>query len=64
MTEQEIDAQIQQIAARSGQDYNALKDYYIKNNLIFSLRDRMLADKAMDAIYEKASVTEVEPAAK
>ncbi len=64
VTEQEIDTQIQQIAMRSGQDYNALKDYYIKNNQIFSLRDRMLADKAMDAIYEKATVAEVEPAAK
>lgn len=64
VNEQEIDTQIQQIAMRSGQDYKTLKDYYIQNNLIFSLRDRMLADKAMDAVYEKASVTEVEPAAK
>ena len=31
--------------------------------MIFVLRDRMLADKAMDLIYAKSKVTEVEPKA-
>ena len=29
--------------------------------MIFVLRDRLLADKAMDLVYERAKVTEVEP---
>ena len=61
VTEQEVDMQLHQIAMRSGQEFHVVKDYYSKNNLLFSLRDRLLADKAMDAIYEKANVTEVEP---
>lgn len=63
VTEQEVDGQLQQQAVRSGQDYKALKDYYVKNGLIFNLRDRLLADKAMDAIFAKANVKEIEPSA-
>jgi len=61
VTDQEVDMQLHQIAMRAGQEFHAVKDYYAKNNLLFSLRDRLLADKAMDAIYEKANITEVEP---
>ncbi|MFA9396261.1 MAG: trigger factor [Halodesulfovibrio sp.] len=61
VADQEVDMQLHQIAQRAGQEFNVVKEYYSKNNLLFSLRDRLLADKAMDAIYEKASVTEVEP---
>ncbi|MEZ0574657.1 trigger factor [Halodesulfovibrio aestuarii] len=61
VTDQEVDMQLHQIAMRAGQEFHVVKDYYSKNNLLFSLRDRLLADKAMDAIYEKANVTEVEP---
>lgn len=62
VSEQEVDDQLQQVAMRSGQDFNTLKDYYVRNGLIFNLRDRMIADKAMDAIYAKANVTLVDPA--
>lgn len=62
VSEQEVDGQLQQMAARTGQDFNAIKDHYVRNGLIFNLRDRMIADKAMDAIYAKANVTIVEPA--
>ena len=61
VADQEVDMQLHQIAQRAGQEFHVVKDYYSKNNLLFSLRDRLLADKAMDAIYEKANVTEVEP---
>jgi trigger factor len=61
VADQEVDMQLHQIAQRAGQEFNVVKEYYSKNNLLFSLRDRLLADKAMDAIYEKANVTEVEP---
>lgn len=61
VTDPEVDMQLHQIAQRAGQEFHVVKEYYSKNNLLFSLRDRLLADKAMDAIYEKANVTEVEP---
>lgn len=61
ITESEVDMHIHRQAMQHGQDFRALKEHYVQNNLIFSLRDSLLADKAMDAIYEKANVTEVEP---
>ncbi len=61
VSEQEVDMQLQQMAMQSGQDFRTVKDYYAQNNLLFGLRDRLLADKAMDAIYQKANIIEVEP---
>ncbi len=63
VTEQEVDAQIYRMAMQSRQEPSAVKDYYVKNNLIFALRDRLLADKAMEHIYSKAVVTKVAPKA-
>lgn len=63
VTEQEVDIQLRRIAMQGGQDYNAVKDYYTENNLLFALRDRMLADKAMEEIYDKAVVTMTPPKA-
>lgn len=57
VTEQEVDMQIRRTAMQSGQDYNAVKDYYTRNNLLFALRDRLLADKGMDALFASAEVT-------
>ncbi len=64
VTEQEVDMAIYHMAQSSGQDFKQLKDDYVKSGSIFTLRDRILADKAMDIIYTKAKVTEVEPAPK
>ena len=61
VTEQEMDAMLRRMAMQGGQDYNTIKDYYTKNNLLFALRDRMLADKGMDEIYAKASVKMIPP---
>ncbi len=58
--DQEVDMAIYQMAQRSGQDFKQLKDDYVNSGSIFILRDRMLADKAMEAIYAKAKVSEVE----
>lgn len=63
VSEQEVDMQLRRMALQSGQDYEAIKDYYMKNNLLFALRDRILADKAMEEIYSKALVTMVPPKA-
>ncbi|MDR2695496.1 MAG: trigger factor [Deltaproteobacteria bacterium] len=58
--EQEIDSHLYQAAMRSGGDFHALKDTYVKSGMIFHLRDRLLADKAMEAMYAKATIKEFE----
>jgi trigger factor len=60
VSEQEIDSHLYQTAMRSGEDFHALKDAYVKSGMIFLLRDRLLADKAMDAVYAKAAIKEKE----
>jgi trigger factor len=60
---QEVDLVLQKMAASTGQDFHSIKDYYEQHNLMIPLKDRVLADKAMDLIYENAQVTTVAPAA-
>lgn len=55
--QQEMDAYIRNLAQSNGQDYEKVKNFYEENNLMFALRDSLLADKAMEFIYEKAEVT-------
>jgi len=50
------------VARQHGQDLLSVKQYYEENNLIFPLKDRLLADKATELIYARAAKTEV-PAA-
>ena len=49
------------MAMRAQQDYQKVREAYQRSGLIYELRDRLLADKAMEFIYSKAVVTEVEP---
>jgi len=60
---QEVDLVLQKMAASTGQDFHSIKDYYEQHNLMIPLKDRVLADKAMELIYENATVTMVPPAA-
>ena len=60
---QEVDLVLQKMAASTGQDFHSIKDYYEQHNLMIPLKDRVLADKAMELIYENATVTIVPPAA-
>ncbi len=53
----EMDGMIQRMAQKSGQDANELRRFYEENNLMFAIKDRILADKAMDLIYDHADVT-------
>ncbi len=57
---EEIDAALTQVAMQNRQDLLSVKQYYEENNLVFPLKDRLLADKAMDYIYARADKTEVE----
>ncbi len=61
VSEGEVDLALHRMAAQVGQEFAAVKEYYTRNNLLFALRDRLLADKAMDTILEKAAVTMVPP---
>ncbi len=54
-TPQEMNAALRQIASRNGRDIKEVQEHYARNNLFPALRDRILADKAMDVIYDKAS---------
>ncbi|GAB7080390.1 trigger factor [Megalodesulfovibrio paquesii] len=59
VTEQEVDFHFRQLAARMGQDFHELKQFYSQHGLIFEVRDKLLADKAMERMYSKVNVVEV-----
>lgn len=61
VAENEVDMHLMQMCYRSGEDFKEVKEAYVRSGMIFTLRDRLLSDKAMDAIYAKSKVTEVEP---
>lgn len=56
---EEIDVALTQVARQHGQDLLSVKQYYEENNLIFPLKDRLLADKAIELVYARAAKTEV-----
>jgi len=58
-TPQEMDAYFMQIASRTGQDVLAVKQHYEQNGLIIPVRDKLLADKAMEFVYSQAKVVKV-----
>jgi trigger factor len=60
VTNQEVEQHIYRLAIQSGQDPKQLRDSYEKNNLMFALRDSLLADKAMEYVYNQAEIEEVE----
>jgi trigger factor len=57
----EVDVVLQKMAIATGQDFHALKDHYEQHNLMIPLKDRVLADKAMDLVYQNAVITKVPP---
>lgn len=61
VTEHEVNMALFQMCQRSGEDFKTVREHYERSGLMFSLRDRMLADKAMESIYAKAAITEIEP---
>ncbi len=60
VADQEVEQHIYRTALNSGQDPKELKESYEKNNLMFALRDSLLADKAMDKVYNYAEIEEVD----
>lgn len=56
VTEQEVEIAIYTMSMRAGQEYKQVRDAYYRSGLVHELRDRLLADKAMEFIYAKANV--------
>ena len=59
VSEQEVEMAIYGMAMRAQQDYKKLSEAYHKSGLIYELRDRILADKALEMVYSKAKINEV-----
>lgn len=60
VNDQEVEMAIYGMAMRAQQDYKKVSEAYHKSGLIHDLRDRILADKAMELVYSKAKITETE----
>lgn len=52
----EMDMYFNQLSQKTGQDVLTLKQYYEQNNMVIPVRDKLLADKAVELIYSKANV--------
>lgn len=63
VSETEVSTLLYRMCLQSGEDFKTVREAYERSGMIFVLRDRLLADKAMDLVYAKARVTEVEPSA-
>ena len=48
------------IAQRSGLNPQQLQEYYHQNHLMHTLVDRIRTEKALDMIYDRAKVKEIE----
>ncbi|MFW6414679.1 MAG: trigger factor [Thermodesulfobacteriota bacterium] len=60
VSDQEIQQHIINLASRNNQDPKSLLEYFENNNMMYALRDSLLADKAMEHIYNHAEIEEVE----
>ncbi|HDQ41244.1 MAG TPA: trigger factor [Desulfonatronum sp.] len=59
----EIDDFFRDMAKKTNQDFHGLKHFHEQNNLMSAVKDRILADKAMEHIYRSAEITEIDPVA-
>lgn len=60
VTPQEMEAYLVDIAQRSGLNPQQLQEYYHQNHLMHTLVDRIRTEKALDMIYDRAKVKEIE----
>ena len=58
----EVEQVVRQAAAQSGQNFEELMAYHEQTGLIWDVKDRLVADKAMELMYEQADVEMVDPA--
>ncbi len=60
VSETEVSSELYRMCLANGDDFKKVRERSERNGYMFVLRDRLLADKAMDLVYAKAKVTEVE----
>ena len=63
VTDEERDAKIESISTETGQRAETVRGYLLKGNGMKDLETRMLDDKALDLMLERAEIVEEEPAA-
>ena len=66
VTERELQYEVASMAQKMSSPTNPINPqdlykYYAENGMLFNVRDQLLINKAVDAIYAKANVTMVEP---
>jgi len=57
----EMDDFFREMAKKTRQDFHGLKHFHEQNNLMHAVKDRILADKAMEHLYRGANIVEVDP---
>ena len=60
---QEVDYQIMRMASQYGEDFRKLRDALYNNGAVASIRDRILNQKAMDLMFDKAQKVSKEASA-
>lgn len=63
ITNEEVVKGVYDSCARSGEDFNQTYKHLQDSGMIFHMKDKMLADKAMDYLYAKAKINYVDPPA-
>lgn len=63
VSDEEIEAKYQEIADARGQRIEAIRGYFEKEGAVEDLRDRLLEEKTLDWLLERAELNYVDPAA-
>ena len=61
VSEEDVDGKIAEMAEEMGRHPSAIKGLLLKNNGLEGLKERMLEDKALDCLLERANVIDVPP---
>lgn len=62
--DEDLEAKYQEIADARGQRVEAIKGYFIKENAVEDLRERLLEEKTLDWLLERATLVDAKPQAK
>lgn len=63
ISDDEVDARLQEMADESGQPIEAIKGFFAKDDAIDELKDRLLEEKALDWLLERANLVDSLPEA-
>lgn len=63
ISDDEVDARLQDMADESGQPIEAIKGFFAKDEAIDELKDRLLEEKALDWLLERANLVDSLPEA-